>query len=144
MKIGAADHLDGPVSPTQTPLFNKLTLSHRNSNHSKECFPSSKSGPQGVLWCPPNCPWIAPWSPRVPNCAPSLPNNRFRAPKVIASVSKIWKLTSRNKRASTHFSREMKQRITKNQTSLEQGPAAVGEALKIRRTSVRGSRACWI
>ena len=28
----------------------------------------SKSGPQGVLWCAPRCPWIVPWSPRVPKC----------------------------------------------------------------------------
>ena len=40
----------------QTPLLNKLTLSTRNSNHSRECFPSSRFGPPRVLPAAPMVP----------------------------------------------------------------------------------------
>ena len=59
--------------------------------------------------------------------APCMPNDMFLPPKVTISVSRItdickrvtWKLTSRNQRASTHFSREIKKQ-TRNQTSKNQ------------------------
>ncbi len=76
--------------------------------------------------------------------APGLPNDRFGPPKVTISVSKIkdickkvtWKLASRNQRACTHFSREKNRKGFKHlkiSKPANKGPAAVGEALKIRR-----------
>ena len=64
--------------------------------------------------CIPRSPWIAPMVPQGAKVeAPGMPNDWFWEPKVTISVSKIkviwknmiWKPTSRNQRASTHFSR---------------------------------------
>ena len=69
-----------PAQSPQTPLFKKLTLSHRNSNHSKECFPSSKNGLQGVLSCIPRSQVSLDRPHGRPGAkveAPGLPNDRF-------------------------------------------------------------------
>ena len=67
-----------PAQSPQTPLFNKLTLSTCNSNHSGECFLPSCSGPLRVhpvaLMGLQGGPEVPEWHPRVlPRCQNGCP-----------------------------------------------------------------------
>ena len=75
-----------PAPTPQTPLLKKLTVSHRNSNHSKKYFPSSCLGPPCVHPAASMVLQGGPeWPPRVlPRCQNGLPecqNGNTKPPK---------------------------------------------------------------
>ena len=157
---------------TPNQYFYKLTLTNRckwrpGSKHNKntESYPSEPK--KLSKWVPKIVPKsvksdsrlrrVLPAAPMVPhdgpgcqNGAPGLPDDRFWVPEMTESVSKFTTMPERDdletniqEPASQHTYQQRKNDQEANiQKPAARGPAAVGEAHKIRRTSVRGSRAC--
>ena len=106
------DHQPSPISPN--PRIEKLTLSNRNSNHSKEYSPSSDFEPHGVLCAASVASQIPPQGAKmILQCAKGkhpacrMPKMTARAPEIAAIPKDGMKLTPRNQRTSTHFSRDI-------------------------------------